>query len=562
MTNLKMIPPTIILGNLMSGIGSAFKEFILPFSVLSENRKEPFTADLEAAAVFSLAEEDREKGGGFLSTRPEEKIVFITKIGYPLWLFPWLETTLIFDGLNRAKYTLPYAVIPDVKAFMENLKRGSKTRETYLAFLADHINYFQAPVTEKEVLINGLISDPEFLSEFDSYRREATAVEEQHSNVALLSPIIEESTISSILEELKTLRFSFKEDVDRLYWCMKFVNKATRHYVKVLHSKAKAVKEEFDVKIKAQEELVDPRIAHLKEDYDHKIIESTKNFEKQGHPIRKEKVKLEKSREHALAKIERYKLEAKTRAEMDDSVGEQKWKEKASETKKELSEIEEQLKQTEKALKDLEERKSLEIFNLRSELEAKIKEARQPLLELESSRDAKILNYKQEIETLEQQTKLITDQLGRTAKLRETGIANFAKLGVKQDLELKEAALFYVPFYVVCYQVESKKRYLFLPPSEANTFGLSTKLKSALGRAKIKQLLVPRFSVITSLMDTIQVLAQQNAVFETEMRELCESTNILKMDSMRESIKKGLEYIQKEGWLSEKEYQVLSQKIG
>jgi len=545
----------------MSGIGSAFKEFILPFSVLSENRKEPFTADFEVATVFSLAEVDRAKGGGFFSKRSEEKIVFIAKIGYPLWLFPWSETTLIFDGLNRAKYTLPYAVIPDVKAFMENLKRGSKTRETYLAFLSDHLNYFQAPVTEKGVLINGLISDPEFLGEFDPYRREATAIDDQPSNVALLSPIIEESTISSTLDELKTLHLSFKEDLDRLHRCMKFMNKATGHYVKVLRSKVKAVKEEFDVKINAQEEIVAPRVAHLKEDYDHRIVESAKRFEKQRLPVQKEKVKLEKSREQALTKIEQYKLEAKTRAERDDSVGEQKWKEKSSETKKELSEIEDQLKQTEKALKDLEEQKSLEIFNLKSELETKIKEARQPLLELESSRDAQILIYKQEIENLEQQTKLITDHLGRTAKLRETSIANFAKLGVKQDPELKDVALFYVPFYVACYQVESKKRYLILPPSEANAIGLSTKLKSALGRAKIKQLLVRRFEVITSLMDTIQVLAQQNAVFETEMREMGGRTNMLTTDSMRERIQKGLEYITKEGWLSEKEYQDLSQKI-
>jgi hypothetical protein len=109
--------------------------------------------------------------------------------------------------------------------------------------------------------------------------------------------------------------------------------------------------------------------------------------------------------------------------------------------------------------------------------------------------------------------------------------------------------------------VESKKRYLILPPSEVNSIGLSTKLKGALGRAKIKQLLVRRFESITSLMDTIQVLAKQNAVFETEMREMGERTNILNMSSMRESIKKGLAYITKEGWLSEKECQAFSQKI-
>jgi hypothetical protein len=543
------------------GITPGVKQMILPFSVLSENRKEPFIFDLEVAAVFSLAEMDRAKGGGLISKQPEEKIVFIAKMGYPLWLFPWSETTLIFDGLNRSNYTLPYAVIPDVKPFMENLKSGSKTLETHMAFLADHINYFQAPVTEKGFLINGLMRQPEFLRAFDSYRREAVAIDEQPINVALLSPTIDESTILFILQELEKLYLTFKEDFDRIHRCMKFINNATQHYIKELRSKANAVKEEFAVKIRAQEEIIAPRVAHIREDYDHKIIESAKTFERQRHPIQKEKVKLEKSQEQALAKIEHYKLEAKTRAEMDDSVGEQKWKEKSSETKKELSDIEDELKKTEKALKDLEESNSLEIFNLRSELEAKIKEARYPLLELESSRDAKILIHNQEIEKLEQQTKLIIDQLGRTAKLREANIAQFAALGVKQDLELKEAALFYVPLYVACYQAELKKRYLILPPSEANAIGLSTKLKGALGRAKIRQLLALRFDALTPLMDTIQVLSQQSAVFEHEMREKGEKTDTLTMSSLRERIKKGLEDLKREGWFSDKEYQAFSQKI-
>jgi hypothetical protein len=546
----------------VSGIGSAFTQFLLPFSALSENRKDPFPAKAEAATVFTLAELERAKGGGILSRRPEEKIVFIAKIGYPLWLFPWSETTLIFDGLNRANYTLRYAVTPNANPFMENLKRSSKKSETHLAFLSDHLNYFQAPVTEKAVLVNGLISDPEFLAEFDLYRKEATTTEDEPANVGLLSPLIGESTIAAILRELENLHSSFKKDVDGLYRCMKFVNKATNHYTQVLHNKAQVVKEEFAVKINAQQELVAPKVNHLKEAYDRQIIDSTKTFDKQRLPIQKRKIKLEKSREQALAKIENYKLEAKTCAEKDDSVGEQKWKERSNDKKKEVSDIEDQLKETEKALRDLEERKSLEIFNLRSELEAKSKEASQPLLDLESSRDAQVLLYNQEIDKLEQQTKMILEQLGRTAKLREASIENFAKLGVKKESELRDVVLFYVPFYVICYQVESKKRYLILPPSEANSICLSTKLKSALGRAKIKQLLVPRFEVITSLMDTILVLAQQNAVFETEMKEEGQRTNILNKDSMRENIREGLEYIRNEGWISEKEHQSLNTLIG
>ncbi|MGW8289466.1 MAG: hypothetical protein ACWGNP_04260, partial [Candidatus Bathyarchaeia archaeon] len=235
--------------------------------------------------------------------------------------------------------------------------------------------------------------------------------------------------------------------------------------------------------------------------------------------------------------------------------------ERANRTKKELSEIEDQLKKAEKALEDLEERKSLEIFNLRTELENKTKEARQPLLDLESSRDAEIMLCDQEIEQLEQQTKVMLDQVGRTVKLREVNIENFAKLGVKRDSALTGIALFYVPFYVACYEVDSKKRYMFLPPSEVNAYGISAKLKSALGRAKIKHLLVSRFELIDSLVDTLQVLTQQSAVFETEIREMGVRKNMLNNGSTRESIRKGLEYITQEGWISEKEHQALSQIV-
>ena len=545
----------------MLGIGSAYKQFLLPFSSHSENRKEPFTYDLEVAAVFSLAELDRGKGSGILSRRPEEKIAFIAEVGYPLWLFPWSETTLIFDGFNRSSHTLRYAVIPNVNAFIENLKRGSKTRETHMAFLSDHLNYFQAPLTEEAVVVNGLIREPAFLREFESSRQEAKEIADEPENVGLLSPTFDESTIASILKELEHLHTSFKKDINGFYRCMKFINKATNHYTKVLRSKIRAVKEEFNVKINAQEELIAPKVYSLKEAYDRQIIKSTKAFDRKQLPVQKRKVKLEKSRERTLAKIEHCKLEAKTCAEKDNDVGEDKWKEKASETKKALSKIDNQLKETEKALRDLNEHKSLEIFNLRSELEAKTKEARHPLLELESSRDAKILLYKQEADKLEQQTKVIIDQLGRTVKLREASLENFKNLGVKNESELREAVLFYIPFYVICYRVDSQKRYLILPPSQANTVGFSTKLKSALGKAKIKQLLVPRFEVITSLMDTIQVLAQQNAVFETEMREMGERANILRTVSRRERILKGLEYIRQEGWISEKEHLGLNQKI-
>ena len=548
-------------GALMSeGISSGINQRFLPFAVLSENRTEPFTPDLEAAAVFSLAELDRAKGGGLIIKQPEEKIAFIAKMGYPLWLFPWSENALIFDGLNQTSYTLPYVAVPDVNAFMDNLKRGARTKETHLAFLSDNINYFQASAAEKGLLVNGLMREPQFLTEFDSYRHEATETREENLK-GLLPPTLDESVILSGIHELENLHVNLRTSVENLYRCMKLLNRVTHQYVKELRSKARDVKEEFDGRIREEEEVVAPRINQLKDDYDFQTNSLAKSFEKQHFPVQQEKARLEKSREHPLARIEQYKLEAKTHADKGQPAAEQKWKEKASKTRKELSEIESQLKQTEKALKDLEEKRSVEIFNLREEQETKVKEARKSLLELEASRDAKILIHNQEIEKLEKQTKEISDQISRTAKLLEADIAQFTKLGVKKELGLEGSLLYYVPFYVICFRAELKKRYVILPPSVVNTVSVFTKLKGALGMAKIKNLLAPRFKTVTSLIDSTQGLTQQNAVIEAEINELGAKNNILTVDEVREDIKKGLERLKSESWLSDKEFDVIEQRI-
>jgi hypothetical protein len=540
---------------------SEVNRFVLPFSVPSESRKEPFTLDLEVATVFSLAELDREKGAGVLKRvilrRREEKIAFIAKIGYPLWLFPWSRAILIFDGLNKSSYTFSYAVFPDTKAFMDSLESSTKMRETHSAFLSDHLTYFQAPVKEKDASVTGLISDPKFLSEFDSYRREAAKIEDQPLNVALLSPIIDESAVSHNVQELEVLHSSFREDADVLRSCMATLKKVTNTFVKELRDDIRGIKDDFAAEIKKEEKIVAPKVNSLKEEYDNQLTELTKNFEKQRLPVQTEKVKLEKSKEETLARIERNKLEARSSAEKGDSASEQVWKEKINEAHKELSTIEYQLKTTDKTLKDLEERRSLEMLNLRSGLEAKVKEARKNVLELESSRDAKILIHRQEMEKLEKQTKLINDQIGRTVKSREANIAQLESLGIKSNVETTESTLVYVPFYLVCYQVGPRKRYMILPPSEVNTIGLATKLKGALGAAKIKGLLVPRFKALTLLKDTIQVVTQESAMFETEVTELGEKGSILATGSMRDEITKGLAYLRNEGWFSDNEYNAI-----
>ena len=230
------------------------------------------------------------------------------------------------------------------------------------------------------------------------------------------------------------------------------------------------------------------------------------------------------------------------------------WKNKIKEAKDKLYETEKRLKANEKELVELEERRTSEVLQLKSAKECEIKEARKKVVELEASMEAKILVAKQEMEKLASETKLVSDQISKLVKLREADIAQFEKLCIKSTSDNLDKALVYMPFYVISYGKEAKHRYLIVPPSSMSAIDISTKLRSVLGRTRIKSFLAPRFKELTSIAENIQMQSQKNSIFAAELNQLGEMNNILVMDWINDEIDKGLICLKNQGWLNDKEY--------
>ncbi|MGD0994428.1 MAG: hypothetical protein ABR909_02765 [Candidatus Bathyarchaeia archaeon] len=539
-------------------LNSAVKRFILPFS--PGKSRELFSLDAEAAAVYALTELEKAKGGGLIVKQHEEKLLFITKIGYPLWLFPKSETAYIFDGLNNSSYSVNYVDLPSAKAFAESLERSSKTHEDYMTFLSDHNSYFQQTKKEKEFLLRGLIAGLDFKKEFSVYRKEAIEVTSQPAKLAPLAPTLEEATISSMLTEMNKLQSFLREDAQRLSECLRLINKTTSQYITELDYVTEAVRDEANAKIKAQEEFVNPQITKLNSEYKHQIAQVTRSFDEELESLEKLKAKTIKFVEGNEEKIKLFNRAAKTQAQKKHLIYEKTWKEKSRQAKKEIDGLKKELKRIENSIKNLNKQKTKKTSKLQLELEAEIKLARQPLLDLEAARDAKVLGFKQKTEKLIKQEKPVIEGLNGTIKLGETVNARFEMLGIR-DQQLKSPALFYVPFYVACYQAGLTKRYIFLPPSMTSAIGFAAKLKGAFGRSKIKELFIPRFKEITALIDKVQVLAKQDRLLDNEIRDLGEKNNLLNTESIRDNIAKGLVYLKHEGWLSDREYQALSSSL-
>ncbi len=534
-------------------------ELILPFAVPAEDRAKTFTKDMERAAIFYLAESEREKGERRILKKPAEDLVFIAEACYPIWLVAWRERTLLFDGLGVIAHTLFYDILPDVKAFQVNLQESAKTREAYSAALSHNANYFRVFVGKEEETLDGLITSPDLIEDFGALFKGAKEIEKPIVEKAILSPTLNISDISTSIEELSNFRAKLGKDISDLSEGMKMLNATTREQVKVIRIGIKETKNEFDQEIAKVKPLITERVQRIEKKCHTEIAKVSKDFERQFHVLYKDRVKLEKKRERLNRQIERYETEIKTCRLQKDEGEELAWKHKLDKTKKELPVLQKDLKSLNRKVEETETAKKLEIAKLRSECDINIEEAAKDLRELEASREARIGMKRQEIKSLEDVTSAIINQMNEKAGLKKKMLKELEKIGSPKNR--KEYALLHLPFYLTCYETKMKKRYVVYPPSVVGSMGILTKLKGALGATKMKSFLQSRSKPVTTLINQLLPLIEENPVFEKQITDAGLQANFLKEKESRDLIKKGLEELKEERWISKSELQNFSKLL-
>ena len=381
----------------------------------------------------------------------------------------------------------------------------------------------------------------------------------QFSKLAL-TPDLQDTTIFSMLNEMNKLQSTLQEDFERFPECLRRLNKTTNQYVTELSYAAEAVKDEANAKIKAQEELINPQIIQLNSEYKRQIANVSRGFEEEIEKLEKLNAKKLKFMDSEEKKLAQYELEAKNQALQNHLIYEKRWKAKSQEAKKELSGLKKEHKRIENNIKNLINEKNQKISSLHFELDSEVKLVRQPLIDLEFSRNSKMLIFRQETEKLLKLEKPLIDGLNHAIKSAEGATEGFQMIGIR-NLKLKGPALFYIPFYVACFETGSTSRYLFLAPSTISSIGFSVKLKSVVGISKIKDIFIPRFKTIAVLIEKALDLTKQDSLLNHQIMDLGERNNLLKNQLSRVNIANGLVYLKDAGWLSQKEYKTLTNSL-
>lgn len=535
------------------------RKLILPFAVAGKDRFKAFTKDMEMAAIFYLAERDRKKGEGRVLKKPEEKLAFIAETCYPIWLIPWRGRTLIFDGLEFMNPSISYDVLPDVKAFDNDIQASSKSREAYCAALSQNASYFQNFAGKEGKTIRGLITNPKFTQELIGYLQDAEEIRKGASTKAVLSPLLDESEVSASIDELSELRDKVEKEIKALSRSMKLLSKETREQVKALQAEMKATTKEFDQRIKKIKPKVMEKIKKIQERRNEEVTRIAKKHDRKLRSLHQKRVRTERKLERLSTDIERIEADIKVARENKDEAGEFQLTQKLDKIKKKLPVLDKEIKGIDREIENVEDAKKIEVSRARSKPDDRVEEAMKSLHDIEAAKEARARLEQQELASLEEMTSSIIKQIDAMIKTKEAALNEIDSIGALE--RRRKYALVYLSVYFVCYETEVGKRYVVYPPSNVGSMGIKTKLKGVFGAGKMKSFLQSRSQAIATLLDRLVDLTQENPVFEKEITEAGIKANILRTTELQVGIKKGLTELRDENWISENEFQILNERI-
>jgi len=198
----------------------------------------------------------------------------------------------------------------------------------------------------------------------------------------------------------------------------------------------------------------------------------------------------------------------------------------------------------------------LEMSQQKLACDEEVEAANKIFLEIQASRDAGITVKRREIVTLETLSRDITSSMRDMVHVKRVFLREFnttTMIGKRRSRELV-----CIPFYIARYEKGGMKRYAVYPPALVEDMGILTKMKGALGAAKLKSVLQCRSRAITVFLNKLLTFIERNPVLEKDIIEAGIQASILLRKRLRVGIKKGLMELEKQNLISKSELQAFS----
>ncbi len=529
---------------------------ILPYAVEDEDRKKTFTRDMEAAAVLCLAEAKRKKPG--ILGAPPENLSFVSKLHYPLWVVPWENECIIVDGLGILSHTIVYMKPPDVKFFVEDLKRSITARELFRNTLKSHSKTFEDFVETTLVSMNSIVANREILSAISRYIEQGLALK-RGTKEPLTSILLklDEKAAMERAEDLFNRWRRIQSEIKGLRYAINVLDEETKLHQQKIVGEIEQMRETFEDKISRVKSEVEKRVEQLTKERDAKIKGIFKVSERELKVALNERAEDEQK----LEKLETDKLVYQKRKQIRKSRGDETgvtyWDHKIKVCKNKISEAKGKIRVLSRFIERTRKQGELGVKKLDESYQEMIVKERKRISDLETLRDSQIEMTKKEVGELVSEASSITNFIEQLIEQKKLHTSQLKEITIPWRSE--GVTLINMPFYVFRYETEEKSRYHVHPPVVAMGYeGIIRRIQKTIWsfslESRIKLLLRPGSRALEEMFTSL--FAEKVREDETLGKVVCEmgsSNNLLNVQDFGETLARGVEELKAEGWINREE---------
>jgi hypothetical protein len=531
------------------------KSLILPFALPEEDRKEPFSPNMEITSVFALSEANRKKP--MIANLFPEKIMFISKLHYPLWIVPWENRSLLIDGLQISSSNVSYIPLPEIEIFLNNLERGKSDRTQFFKALNQHEQTFASFSEAQNIQFNSIITEKALLGEIAQYLEEtATAMANASENIVLFPPRLDEEAAEKSAFGFLDLYHRLQSDIKGLEYLSQILNQSAKLHQEKINREIELANKVFSKEVEAIRPSVEKSVDRLRKEQNAK----TERMNKMARTELNAKLREKERQQRELQKLELKRIESKRRLDIRksrrDKVGiahrEQilrSYENQLLEARKRLADSSRQIERAQK--QNLEETSSLQY-----QYQALIDNERKKIINIEISRESIVGIKKKEEDRLRSVTARILGQIEQMAEQKKLHLNWLKELTIMWQPE--KATLVAVPFYLTAYYAAGKHRYSVFPPFKAQSpegivKKIEKKLLSFSLTSRIQLLLQPRSRMLDKMLNISLETIQTDKALGSKLVELGKTNNLLNQPNLKEALTKGAEEMKAEGWIKQEE---------
>jgi len=528
----------------------------LPYAIENVDRKKPFGYDMEVAATLCLVEAKRKKGG-ILGGLPE-RVSFVSRLYYPLWAVPWEDESLIVDGLGFLSYAVVHMKPPNVEAFTEDIKKNSTDRELYWSAIKRHAPTFKGFTASVQIPVDAMVANESLLSMiFEYVKRSLTVKENVVGPLVLVPPRLNEKAAMEKAEKIINYWRRFQTEIKGLHYAIKVLSEETALHERKILREVEQTRERYEKEILDLEPVVEERIEELIEERDGKIEEIIRNAERELDAVLRKRDSYERELQKLELTEDGYQARMEDRKRKGDKSGVSRWSRRVRRYQNKISGVKRQIQGLSRLIERNRKQCESSIEKLRKSYEKLIDQEKKRILDLEASRDSEIALKHKEIEKLRSETLFIISQIEQLMEQKMSHVSNLEELAIAWAS--KDVTMICVPFYLVRYETDSKFRYDVHPLAVVEDYeGIIRRIQKAILsfslEARINLLLRPKSKALKETFTSIFARKmRRDEALEKVMYTLSCSNDLLKTPDLREKLTRGMEELEKEGWVSPEE---------